>query len=118
MLLLAPALTYLAGKYTEAERQQWQREGAINLPHYAFGGEVPLQYDFHLDGLRYLEPVPPPTRMLIIHGRNDEVVPLENSRRYAAGYPDQTQLVEVDSDHRLNDRLDLIWEHVGSFLLS
>jgi len=117
MLLLAPAFTYLTGKYTEAELQQWPREGTINLAHYVFGGETPLRYDYHLDGLHYLEPVPPPTRMLIIHGRHDEVVPIENSRKYAASYPDQTQLVEVESDHRLNDQLDLIWEHVGSFLL-
>lgn len=59
----------------------------------------------------------PPTRILIIHGQNDEVVPLKNSRSYVASYQDQTQLVEVDSDHRLNDQLDLIWEHVRSFLL-
>jgi pimeloyl-ACP methyl ester carboxylesterase len=117
MLLLAPALIYLTGKYTKAERYQWQRLGATNVAHDAFGGGVPLRYNYHLDGHRYLEPVPPPTRMLIIHGRKDEVVPIENSRRYAAGYPDQTQLVEVDSDHRLNDQLDLIWEHVRSFLL-
>ena len=118
MLLLAPALTYLTGNYTEAQLLQWQREGAINAAHYAFEREAPLRYDYHLDGLRYLQPVPPPAPMMIIHGRNDEVVPIENSRRYVAGYPDQTQLVEVESDHRLNDQLDLIWHYVLSFLLS
>jgi pimeloyl-ACP methyl ester carboxylesterase len=117
MLLLAPALTYLTGKYTEPELQQWQREGTINVAHYAFEQEIPLRYDYHLDGLRYLEPVPPPASLLIIHGQSDDVVPIENSRRYTASYPDQTQLVKVDSDHRLNDQLDLIWEHVQSFLL-
>ena len=117
MLLLAPALTYLSGKYTEAELQQWQREGTIDVAHYAFEKEVPLRYDYHLDGLRYLQPVPPPAPTMIIHGRNDEVVPIENSRRYVARYPSQIQLVEVDSDHRLNDQLDLIWQHARSFLL-
>jgi pimeloyl-ACP methyl ester carboxylesterase len=117
MLLLAPALTYSTGKYTEAQLQQWQRECTINVAHYAFGREIPLRYDYHLDGLRYLEPVPPPAPMLIFHGRNDEVVPIENSRKYVASYPEQTQLVEVYSDHRLNDQLDLIWEHARSFLL-
>jgi pimeloyl-ACP methyl ester carboxylesterase len=117
MLLLAPALTYLAGKYTEPELQQWQRKDTFNVAHYAFEQEVPLRYDYHLDGLRYLQPVPPPAPMLIIHGRNDEVVPIENSRKPVASHPDQIQLVEVDSDHRLNDQLDLIWEHARSFLL-
>lgn len=117
MVLLAPALTYLTGKYTEAELQQWQQAGAIDTAHYAFAREIPLRYDYYLDGRHYLEPVPPPTRMLIIHGQNDAVVPIEHSRQYAAGYPGQTQLVEVGSDHRLNDQLDLIWEHAQSFLL-
>lgn len=117
LLLLAPALTFLTGKYTKAERQQWQQEGAIKVAHYAFKGEIPLRYDYHLDGHRYLEPVPPPAPLLIIHGWNDEVVPIEHSRRYAARYSDQTQLVEVASDHRLNDQLDLTWEQVQSFLL-
>ena len=117
LFLLAPALTYLTGKYTEAELQHWLREGTINVAHFAFEQEIPLRYDYHLDGLRYLQPVPPPAPLLIIHGRNDEVVPIENSRRYAASFPDQTHLVEVDSDHRLNDQLDLIWEYVQSFLL-
>jgi pimeloyl-ACP methyl ester carboxylesterase len=117
MLLLAPALTYLTGKYTEAELQQWQRAGTIDTAHYAFQREVPLQYDYYLDGLRYLKPVPPPAPLLIIHGQNDEVVPIEHSRQYAASYPDQMQLVEVASNHRLNDQLDLIWEHAQSFLL-
>ena len=115
---MAPAVTHLTAKYTEAELRRWQREGTINVNHYAFGGEIPLRYDYHHDGLRYLQPVPPPAPMMIIHGRNDEVVPIENSRRYVAGYPDQTQLVEVESDHRLNDQLDLIWHYVLSFLLS
>ena len=54
---------------------------------------------------------------VIIHGRNDVVGPIEHSRSYAANYPDQTELVEVDSDHRLNDQLDLIWKYGQSFLL-
>jgi pimeloyl-ACP methyl ester carboxylesterase len=117
MLLLAPALSYLAGRRSRAEFEQWKREGSVKVAHYAFQQEVPLRYDYHLDGLRYLEAVPPPAPLMIIHGRKDEVVPIEHSREYAAEFPDQVQLVEVDSDHRLNDRLDLIWGQVQVFLL-
>jgi hypothetical protein len=28
----------------------WQREGAVNVTHYAFEQEVPLRYDYHLPG--------------------------------------------------------------------
>ncbi len=118
MLLLAPALTYLADKFSAAEIEQWQKNGTIHLAHYAFETELPLRYNYHRDGRQYLEPVPPPTPLMIIHGVHDEVVPIENSRRYVARYPDQAQLVEVGADHQLNTRLALIWERSRSFLLS
>jgi pimeloyl-ACP methyl ester carboxylesterase len=55
--------------------------------------------------------------MVIIHGQNDTTVPIEHSRDYAASFPDQVQLIEVDADHDLNDHLELIWDYVQSFLL-
>jgi hypothetical protein len=117
MLLLAPALSYQPALRSEAELQQWENEGVINLSSYAFGQELPLRYDFRTDGLHYLQPVPPPALMMIIHGQKDEVISIEHSREYAANFPDKIQLVEVDSDHRLNDQLELIGEYSRSFLL-
>lgn len=118
MLLLAPALAYLKDKYPETIWQQWQQEGTLSVEHYAFGGEVPLRYDYHRDGLRYCELLPSPIPLLIIHGRQDEVVPIDHSRRYVARYPDHTQLLEVEAGHQLNEQLDFIWDQVRSFLLS
>lgn len=114
MLLLAPALSYLGSLRTEAEIQAWEGEGAFNVPHYAFEQDIALRYGFHVDGLNYLEPAPPPAPLRIIHGRADDVVPVENSRRYVAEHP-TVELVEVDSDHQLGDQLDFIWTHVYSF---
>jgi fermentation-respiration switch protein FrsA (DUF1100 family) len=70
-----------------------------------------------VDGLRYLEPVPPAAPTLIVHGRQDKTVPIADSRAYAADHPEVVRLIEVDADHDLNPHLDLIWEHVQSFLL-
>ena len=117
MLLLAPALTFLTGKYSETELQRWQRDGKIDVAHYAFGQKTPLRYDYYVDGLHYLKRIPPPTSILIVHGQQDGVVPIENSRAYAASYPDLVQLIAVESDHRLNDQLDRIWGYVQSFLM-
>ncbi len=117
LLLLAPALAYLANRRPEAELKQWQHDGTIRVPHYAFDGEIPLQYGFYTDGLNYLQPVPPPTPLLIIHGQHDDVVPLAGSQKYVTQFPHQTQLLAVDSDHRLNDQLAVIWRQVESFLL-
>jgi len=117
LLLLAPALTHRAAGRSEAELQQWKSEGVMQVSHYAFQQEVSLRYDYRLDALQYTEPAPPPTPIMIIHGQNDDVVPIEYSRVYAASFPHQAQLIEVDSDHRLNDQLEFIWGQARSFLL-
>jgi hypothetical protein len=117
MLLLAPAVVWLSGGLSEEELRGWEEAGAAPLLHPAFDREVPIRYDLQLDGLRYLEPVPPAAPTTIIHGRQDETVPIAHSRAYEADYPDDVRLVEVDADHDLNPHLDLIWDYVQSFLL-
>ena len=117
MLLLAPALVWLAGGHSKEELEQWEKAGAVPVPHYGFEREIPIRYDLHMDGLRYLETVPPTAPITIIHGRNDDTVPIGYSRAYAAEFPDLVRLIEVDADHDLNGYLELIWEHVRSFLL-
>jgi len=47
----------------------------------------------------------PPT--VIIHGRRDQVVPIEASRQFAA------DLIEVDDDHSLKQSLELIIKETG-----
>jgi pimeloyl-ACP methyl ester carboxylesterase len=118
MLLLAPGLRWLSGGLSEAQLQQWKEAGVLPAFHHGFKREVPVHYELHLDGLSYLEPLPPPTPVTIIHGRSDTTVPVDDSRKFAERFPDQVHLVEVDADHDLNEHLDLIWEHVQSFLLS
>jgi pimeloyl-ACP methyl ester carboxylesterase len=118
MLLLAPAVVWLSGGLSEQELRQWEEAGAAPVFHPAFDREVPIRYDLHLDGLRYMEPVPPAAPTLIIHGRQDETVPIAHSRAYAADHPDAVRLIEVDADHDLNPHLNLIWEQVQSFLLA
>jgi len=118
MLLLAPALSYIPADLNEAALRQRKKSGTLRVPHYAFERPLPLRVDLHLDGQRYRQPVPPAAPTLIIHGRDDETVPIENSRAYAAAFPERVRLIEVDAGHRLNDRLPLIWEHVRSFLLA
>jgi pimeloyl-ACP methyl ester carboxylesterase len=118
MLLLAPALHWLSGGLSAEQLEQWRQAGVVPVFHYAFEEELPIRYDLEVDGQRYLEPIPPPTPMTIIHGDADNVVPTDDSRRYAAAYPDRVRLVEVAADHDLNAHLDLIWNHVQAFLLS
>lgn len=118
MLLLAPGLRWLSGGLSEAQLEQWKEAGTLPVRHPGFKQEVPIHYDLHTDGLRYMEPLPPPTPVTIIHGRADTTVPVDDSRQYADRFPEQVHLVEVDADHDLNQHLDLVWEYVQSFLLT
>ena len=116
LLLLAPLLSYDSLPMNGEMLAKWEREGATEVFHYGFNEKVPLRYDFHLDGLSYHEQVPPPVPIRIIHGKNDETIPLEHSKKYAATYPDMVTMKEIDSDHMLLDHLDFIWEQVASTL--
>jgi len=117
MLFLAPVLWYRSGGLGEKELRQWKEEEAWPVFHAAFNQEVPLRYAFQEDGRHYLNPVPPSCPLMIIHGRNDEVIPPDDSRRYAASYPGMVDLIEVDSEHHLNDHLEFMWGRVEDFLL-
>ncbi len=117
-LLLAPVLRWLSGDPTRKELIQWRETGVAPVFHYAFGKDLPLRYDFEVDGVGYAEFVPPGIPTLIIHGQRDTSVRVEDSRQYRLRYPEKVQLIEVDADHDLNDHLPLIWKHVQSFLLN
>ena len=79
--------------------------------HYGFNRLVPLRYDLEEDGRFYqTTPPPPPAPITIIHGTEDEVVPIAASRDYAQAYPDQVQLIEVTAGHDINAQLPVVWQ--------
>jgi pimeloyl-ACP methyl ester carboxylesterase len=117
MLLLAPGLRWLSGGLPKEQLRAWEKAGAVPVFHEGFQAEIPVQYDLQIDGLQYLEPVPPTCPVVIIHGNHDTTVPINDSRAYASKYPHKVKLVEVDADHDLNNHLPFIWGYVQSFLL-
>jgi uncharacterized protein len=118
LLLLSPALTYLSGERVGLSLEQWQANGVGELFHYGFNRPVPLRYDLEVDGRFYQTPPPPPAPITIIHGTEDEVVPIAASRAYARAYPDQVQLIEVTAGHDINGRLPFIWEMLQQVCLA
>ena len=56
---------------------------------------------------------PLPTR--IVHGRQDDVIDLAVSRRFAASRP-WVRLLEVDADHRLAGVSGVIWRQMEALL--
>jgi pimeloyl-ACP methyl ester carboxylesterase len=111
-LLLAPALSYSAMAASSGEEERWRREGVSQTFHFAFNRLLPLRYDLEVDGQLYSEAPAPTGPVTIIHGTEDEVVPIRASRRYAAKYPELVNLIEVDAGHDLNEYLDFIGQEV------
>lgn len=67
---------------------------------------------FYMPG--YKEIVPEYGEIEIVHGWKDEVIPFENSVRFAREWGCTLHLVE--DDHRLSNRLDLIGEYFCSLI--
>ncbi len=96
---------------------QWQAAGVGEVFHYGFNHPARLRYDLEIDGRFYHTAPQPPAPITILHGTEDEVVPVTASREYAARYPVQVQLIEVLARHDINDHLPLIWRLVQQFLM-
>jgi alpha/beta superfamily hydrolase len=69
---------------------------------------------FFMPGYEQYTPEPASCPIAIVHGWNDDVVPVDNSIRYARQY--RATLHLLDSDHRLTANLDEICELLDRFL--
>lgn len=69
---------------------------------------------FYMPGYEALTPTPPATPICIVHGWHDEVIPVENSIRFAAGCAATLHI--VDGDHRLTANIDEINEYLRLFI--
>lgn len=69
---------------------------------------------FYLPDYAVQEPVPHADFVTLVHGWNDELIPFENSIRYAKRFKAALHLVE--SDHRLSSQLPLIASLFEGFL--
>ncbi len=69
---------------------------------------------FYIPEFPIQEPVPHAESIALVHGWNDELIPFENSVRYARKFKAALHL--VDSDHRLSSQLPLIASLFEGFL--
>ena len=119
LVLLAPALEFLSHwlpQLGEAKLKQWQAEQQLMVYHYAEKRSLPLSYNFVIDAANYqdkllLRPVP----TLILHGCDDEVIPITASRNFASSRP-WVQLIELNSNHALADVMTQ-WQQIKSFII-
>ncbi|NJN57041.1 MAG: esterase [Leptolyngbyaceae cyanobacterium SL_5_9] len=118
LVLLAPAFQFLAHwlpKLGKEQVQSWQTEQYLSVYHYGAQQMLPLHYGFVTNAVQYEE-----TKLqrslptLILHGRIDEVIPIQASRSFANQRP-WVKLVELDSDHALADVQPRIWQEIQTF---
>ena len=71
---------------------------------------------FYMPGFEQYTPRNIPCRTSIVHGWHDDIVPVENSIRWAREH--RAALHLLDSDHRLQDQIPLISVLLSTFLRS
>ncbi len=118
LVLLAPAFGF-ARRWPEAlgevEVEAWRRTGYREVYHYAEGRVARIGYELIADGQHYEDYPDVRQSVLIIHGRQDAVVPPAYSEKFAQSRAN-VHLILVDSDHQLLDAFDQIWNEVREFL--
>ena len=122
LVLLAPAFQF-ARRWQQALGEEamaaWKASGERAFYHYGQQRELPLKYQFVEDALAFRESdLQRQVPTVIVHGRQDEVVPVEVSRGFT-GDRDWVTLHEVDSDHLLGE-IDIktaFWERIREFCL-
>jgi predicted esterase len=69
---------------------------------------------YYMDGYEELTPEPPAIPICIVHGWSDDIVPIENSIRFAGQCAATLHI--VNGDHRLTDNIDEINYYLAQFI--
>jgi predicted esterase len=69
---------------------------------------------YYIEGYEELTPTPPGVPVCIVHGWHDDVVPVENSIRFASEC--KAELHVIDGDHRLTDNITEINGYLKRFI--
>jgi len=118
VVLMAPAFGF-ADRWQETlggERaEQWRTSRKLTVMHYGEGRELALDYGLVEDAAKY--PGFPLVRQpaLVLHGRNDDVVPLTHSEAFVESGRNR-RLVVYDSGHELTDVTEFLWAETAAFL--
>jgi pimeloyl-ACP methyl ester carboxylesterase len=117
LVLLAPAFRLFErwnARLGEAELEAW-RSGGLEVDHYATGTRRRLGWAFHEEaaGLPPFPAVEVPA--LVIAGRRDESIPLEDIQAWVERTP-TARLLVVDDGHDLAGSLGLIEREAFDFL--
>jgi uncharacterized protein len=118
LVLLAPAFDFLnhwLPKIGDRQLDFWKNTYYLPIYHHALKNLSPLHYNFLVDARRYpLSEIDRVLPTLIIHGINDDVIPVSASRDFGK-QRHWVQLLEYPSDHQLTNVTDRIWHDLCDF---
>jgi pimeloyl-ACP methyl ester carboxylesterase len=118
LVLLAPAFQLVA-RWREQlgpAWETWQRTGWREVLDHTTG--LPARIDFAFtEDVAAIDVGFPDVRVptLVLHGRADDAVPIDHSRRFAAGRAN-VKLIELDDDHQLVASLPRLLAEADAFL--
>jgi uncharacterized protein len=117
LFLLAPAFDF--GKHFsqylgEAEILAWQKNGTKLFEHYGQKQKVGLHYQFLSDAISLGEIKPPEIPILILHGKQDLVVPWQLSEGFTLGRTN-TDLEILETDHGMTNAIAHISKRMQKF---
>jgi pimeloyl-ACP methyl ester carboxylesterase len=117
LVLLAPAFRITERWRKLPDWDDWRRLGWREVHSYATNRPARIEFGFAEDVMAIdvgLPDVRVPT--LILHGKRDDVVPIEHSREFADGKP-HVRLVELDDGHDLLASLPRMFSEADRFLV-
>lgn len=118
LVLLAPAFHFphrwpsALGSETMAA---WKQSGILKIFHYGASEECDLGYQLIEDALQYEDEPSAGQPTLILHGKNDQVVPVQLSVSYAERRPN-VKLLIFECGHEMTEVLDQLWDEVSKSL--
>lgn len=120
LILLAPAFgfpTRWLERHPPGEIEAWRTTGFATVYHAENDREEQIGYQLVTDAEQYPDypEIPTDIPILILHGKNDESVPISYAETFLEHNP-HARLVGYDSDHSLLDVLDPAWKEIAAFL--
>ncbi|MBL0219558.1 MAG: prolyl oligopeptidase family serine peptidase [Myxococcales bacterium] len=118
VMLLAPAFQLIPRWQQQLGPawDEWQRTGWREVADYTTNAPARLDFAFTEDVAAVDVGFPELTiPTLICHGIHDDAVPVDHSRRFAAGRPN-VRLIELDDDHELGASLPRLLAEADAFL--
>lgn len=122
LLLLAPAFRFVGARLAAAAGSTldaWRERGWIEVPHFGDGRVHRVGYQLVEDALDVdFEALAPPAPTLVVHGSDDEVIPIAATEAWVAAHPDVEFHRLEGADHGLTGAVDTIWGLASDFLLA